>query len=436
MKTNRILISGFCIIALTTIFSLKTVAQTQLQKNHPTNYFIIVTGGELLEGVISDSHTSFITRTLLPLGLHCVGSIIVDDNRNDIISALKYATNKSKIVIVTGGLGPTANDITRETLSEFTGIPLQENSNLVKQMEQRFNLKREYIRQNLIKQTMIPSKGGYLNNAVGTASGLIFDSDDYEIIALPGPPRELQRMVKYELLPYLEKKYGIRPPYASVTVRFVGIGQSQIDDVLRNKINIDPDIIVGSIFEGSRVDFTFSLHHDPTKDPKILSDLVQKLQQHFKESIYSTNGATLESVVAGRLIKHQITQLVIADACRAYFLNRVLNCDEFRKILHGAYSAADNAGLKRILRIGEPDDKSPAGEASFIANALSENNSNRLAICISEPTGSSADGYSVVIAMKAGDYAEAFNLNIRDLSENSFSYLVTQTLDRLRRHFK
>src|SRR3954468_9207532 len=90
----------------------------------PLNYYIVVTGGELLEGVYPDAHTPFLTRALRPLGCQCLGSVIVDDNRADIQNALRFATNQAPLVIVTGGLGPTPNDITRETLAEFTGIPL------------------------------------------------------------------------------------------------------------------------------------------------------------------------------------------------------------------------------------------------------------------------------------------------------------------------
>ncbi|MGC8744634.1 MAG: competence/damage-inducible protein A [Verrucomicrobiia bacterium] len=404
----------------------------------PTNYFLIVTGGELLEGVVQDSHTSFITRTLHPLGLRCVGSIIVDDERDDIISALKYATNKTSLIITTGGLGPTANDITRETLSEFTGIKLVENPALVEQMEKRFNLARDNIRQNLIKQTMTPEKGGYLNNSAGTAAGLVFDMDNVEIIALPGPPRELQRMVSEQLLPFLKNKYGLHQPGASVTARFIGIGQSQIDDILRNKIKIAPDIITGSIFDGSRVDFTFSLKGSSPEDLRRLYELMQKLIEHFGDSIYSTNGASLESVVATALKKHNITKVIIADACRAHFLDSVQKCDDFRQILLGAYSASDEDSLRRLIKIGDLQwglQKTAKEQADFIANLLQEDRNDRLAICITSPVKSDG-GYKVFVAIKSAIYKDDLNFSLRDFSEQSLSHLTTQILDRLRRSLK
>ena len=90
-----------------------------------THYAIVVTGSELLAGAYADGHTHFLTRTLRPLGLECVGSICVDDKRPDLQAALGFAAGRAPLVIVTGGLGPTDNDITREALSAFTGIELK-----------------------------------------------------------------------------------------------------------------------------------------------------------------------------------------------------------------------------------------------------------------------------------------------------------------------
>mgnify|MGYP001403139160 CR=1 FL=1 len=428
----RFAING-CILILQMFFSVGLMAQSDAVKINPTNYFIVVTGGELLEGVYPDSHTSFIARSLLKLGLRCVGSMIVDDNRNDIISALSYATNKTSLIIVTGGLGPTANDITRETLSEFTKIELRENQQLIEQIVRRFNVKRENLKQNLIKQTLIPVKGGYLKSSSGTAAGLVFDMDRCQIIALPGPPSELQQMVNEELLPFLQNKYGIHPLNNSITVKFVGIGQSQIDDTLRNKIKIDSDIIMTSIFEGSRVDFTFSLPGSTQQDITRLQQVVQKLKEYFGDAIYSTNGESFESVVASHLKGYKLR---FADACGACY--KIHISDGFRELVDGCYSAPDFERLKKIIGIPEEDWKglnSVKDKANYIATYLSKNPKNSLAICAGEPIKSDSS-YVIWIAIKTADYNESFSLNLRDLSERNLTFITTQILDHLRRHFK
>ena len=125
----------------------------------PTRYMIVVTGGELLSGVYADGHTYFITRTLRPLGLQCVGSMSVDDKQADLKEALRYATDKAALVIVTGGLGPTENDITRETLSDFTGVTLKEHPEVLQNMARRFHVSPAQVRSNLRRQTQVPTQG-------------------------------------------------------------------------------------------------------------------------------------------------------------------------------------------------------------------------------------------------------------------------------------
>ncbi|HLB74283.1 MAG TPA: molybdopterin-binding protein, partial [Sedimentisphaerales bacterium] len=151
-----------------------------------TRYMIIVTGGELLAGAYADGHTQFITKTLGLLGLRCVGSMCVDDTQADIEEALGFAAAKADLIIVTGGLGPTANDVTREALCAFTKIPLEENPDVLREMTQRFGVSPAELRQNLRRQAQAPTQGTYLKNRNGTAIGLVFEQPQTTIVALPG----------------------------------------------------------------------------------------------------------------------------------------------------------------------------------------------------------------------------------------------------------
>lgn len=403
-----------------------------------TNYFIVVTGGELLEGVYPDAHTSFITRSLLPLGLRCIGSIIVDDDRDDILDALAYATNKTSLIIVTGGLGPTPNDITRETLSEFTKIEIRENPVLIEQMEKRFNTPREKLRENLVKQTKVPVTGGYLKNSIGTASGLIFEAQGFEIIALPGPPRELRQMVNEELIPYLIKKYGIRPAKHVATVRFIGIGQSQIDDTLKKIIKIPPDIIVTSLFEAGRVDFFFLHKEDTAENRKRIETVVRKLVEHFGDSVYSTDHHSLEDVVAINLESKKY-EVMVADACYGFFLQKIQESEHFRNILASGVSAPSCDRIASHLKIDSPQWnklENTSAKVEIIADKLRSQGKKTLAICIGEPL-KTRNGFSIPVIWKTNDGdRDAFDVSIYDLSSASMLNLTTQILDRIRRKLK
>ena len=201
-------------------------------------------------------------------------------------------SDRADLVIVTGGLGPTDNDITRETLRDFTGIPLREHPDVLAAMAKRFNVPPSELRANLRRQTQTPTKGTYLKNANGTAVGLVFETESDVIVALPGPPRELQPMVLDELVPYLSRRFGTRLPGASLTLRFVGLGQSQIDQTIKDHLTLPVDITTSSQFEGGRVDFTFSLPRDTPEERARLKELRDKILEHLGDNVYAEDDAT------------------------------------------------------------------------------------------------------------------------------------------------
>ena len=153
----------FLFMLLTLIYGSAFTPATALSANEktavPVQYMIIITGGELLSGVYADSHTYYLTRSLRPLGLQCVGSMSVDDKQANIKEALDYASGKVRLIIITGGLGPTVNDITRETLSDYTGIDLKEHPGALKDIARRFGLPPAQLPPNIRKQIQVPIKG-------------------------------------------------------------------------------------------------------------------------------------------------------------------------------------------------------------------------------------------------------------------------------------
>ena len=334
---------------------LAGTARTQVSPSEApaeaVRYMIVVTGGELLAGAYADGHTHFLTRTLYPLGLHCVGSMCVDDTRADIGAALRFATDRAVLVIVTGGLGPTDNDVTREAICEFTGTPLREHPELLEAMAQRFRVPPEQLRANLRRQIQTPVGGSYLNNANGTAVGLVFESDKGAIVALPGPPGELQTMVRRELIPYLSRRFGTRPPGPSLLLRFIGLGQSEIDHRIKERMTLDADIIVGSHFEGGRVDFTFTLPDDTPQARQRLDDLKRKIVGVFGESIYADDDTSLERHVVN-LLRARGATLALAEVGSGGAVAAALTgADGTGEVVLGAYVAPTTERLHHLLDV-------------------------------------------------------------------------------------
>jgi len=414
------------------LFTAPRAAGGDASATEPIPYMIVVTGRELLQGAYADSHTLFLTRTLKPLGFRCVGSMSVDDNVQELKDALHFATAKARLVIVTGGLGPTDNDITRQALAEFTGIRLEEDPQLVDRMARRFGVRPDGLRANLRIQTQVPVRGTYLINRNGTAAGLVFDAPRAMIIALPGPPRELQAMVREQLVAYLSRRLGTGTPGSSLTLRFVGIGQSGIDQVLDQRVSLAPDIIVSSTFADGRVDFTFSLPHDTTADRHRLEELKRAVMEYLGDYIYADDPATtLEQAVINRLAARGDTLAVAEVGSRGSLACGLASAEAAEQVLAGAYVAATEEALRRLL--GVPAERWATAAAK-----------DRLELLAQRAAAGTGGGWSVVVgAVQQGRLQVAvrsprgvtviFQAALRRADPEGRLRLSTQLLDKLRR---
>ena len=404
------------------------------------DYFIVITGDELLAGAYPDGHTHFLTRTLAPLGLRCAGSITVDDRRDDITDALRFATAKANLVIVTGGMGPTDNDITRQTLSEFTAIPLREHPDVLQDIERRFNTPRDQLRPTLRRQTLVPSSGDYLKNPDGTAVGLVFHAPHTLIVALPGPPRELQPMVRNHLVPYLSKRLGTRQHAHALLLRFVGIGQSQITQTIKDNVPLPMSLAISSQFDGSRVDFTFTLSDDTPDAPAQLQNLKQSILKHLGDYLYADDPTSLEEHVL-RLLAARGATLAIAEAGTGGSLAAALLApDNSHALIAGAFVAPTDDKLRRLLRI--PDDQWNAANANphranLLAAAAAKLSDCPSAVAVGEIQSDNASNrYLHLVLQLPGRPPENQRLALRGNPELARSTLLTQILDHLRRRLR
>jgi nicotinamide-nucleotide amidase len=403
----------------------------------PVDYMVVVTGGELLTGIYADGHTYFLTRTLRPLGLRCVGSMSVDDRRADVLDALKFASRKAALVIVTGGLGPTNNDITRQTLAEFTGIPLAEHPEVIEHMERRFGVPRDRLRANLRRQTQVPTRGGYLRNRNGTAVGLIFETDDTVIAALPGPPRELQSMVRDELVPYLSRRFGTRQPGCSLTLRFAGLGQSQVDQTLKDHVPLPADVTLTSQFENGRVDFTFLLPEDNEQNRARLDELKRGILQHLGQYVYAEDESSLEQRILALLGESAGTLALVEAGSGGSLFTGFGGLEATRRRLTGDFVAPAEDKLRQMLRV-------PA--AQWVSATASEARVRLLAAAASELTGSpwivavgelqpadNGAAYVEVVFRSPNGTLECVRTRTGGSDPSARARLATQVLDQLRR---
>lgn len=298
-------------------------ATTGAHENSPYKFAIIVTGKELLHGVYADAHTLYITRKLTPLGFKCTGVMIVDDDIESIYQALEFLITKNDLIILTGGLGPGLDDCTADAVSNFTKIPLQEDPLLLQQLATKFQTTPEKLLANIRRQARIPTNGNWLPNRNGTAVGLIFEFQNKWIVALPGPPRELQPMFEHELLPRLLKKYGIHQAITTIKLRFADIGESKVNNILQNQIGLPKELEIISLSDGGRVDIILISN----QDGELLNELRRisnSVQDILKDYLYAIGERTLEDVFLETLQKVG-KPLVVIESGTMGIINHALN---------------------------------------------------------------------------------------------------------------
>lgn len=402
------------------------------------DYFIVVTGSEILEGAYADTHTHFLTRTLRPLGLHCAGSLTVDDRVPDILEALRFAVQRGSLVIVTGGLGPTDNDVTREALVQFTGIPVREDAAALAELARRFQTPPDQLRPNLRRQVRVPERGGWLKNPNGTAVGLVFDMREKVIVALPGPPRELQPMVQNELVGYLSRRFGTRAAGAALSLRFVGLGQSQIDHAIKQHLALPPGVITSSQFDGLRVDFTFRLPQDSPEARNRLENLKSQILavRELRDAVYADDLAvTLEDHVLGLLERRKAKLAVVELASGGRVGAGLLDARGAQAHVAGVAAAEDEEALRRLLALAEDiwNAAPAASRLDLLGTAATKATGAGWAVVVG-PLLPPNEGRSaqVEVAFCTPQGNEHLRLPVRG-GPNWRSYLATDVLDQLRR---
>lgn len=200
--------------------------------SEPLSAEIITTGTEILLGEIVDANAAWIAQQLRDTGVNLFYKTTVGDNEARLRAVLELGLSRSDVLIVTGGLGPTADDVTRQAIASAVGQSLRLDEGALAAIEARFARFGVSMTDNNRQQALIPDSAEIIPNPVGTAPGILLEADGGVIIALPGVPREMKRMMGDTVLPFLRAKSGHQGVIRRRVLRTVGIGESALDDIL------------------------------------------------------------------------------------------------------------------------------------------------------------------------------------------------------------
>ncbi len=401
---------------------------------------LICVGNELLTGLVENSNSGFLARRLWSAGISVREACVVADDMHAIRLSLERALNESELVIITGGLGPTDDDLTREAVAAVLELPLIINKQWFEKLEKFFSKRGIEMPANNLKQAMVVEGGILLKNKHGTAPGMIVERAGKIIVMLPGPPHELQVMFDTDVLSYLidNNKTSLT---AVKTLKCIGIGESMLEEKIKafGKWELPP---ISYVARGYEVDLQIKGTGGGENAAASISKAEQILRSALGDYIYGSNDETLAGLVANLLISGKLT-LALAESCSGGLLSDLITdipgSSNFYRgglIPYNSELKADLLGITKefLDREGEVS----AATAQAMAEGIKERFNADIAIGITGVAGPESDRAGnpvglVYIAVSAPGVSKSKKMNLgggrRAIKERS----VQIALDMLRR---
>ncbi|HEY9888223.1 MAG TPA: competence/damage-inducible protein A [Candidatus Obscuribacterales bacterium] len=308
---------------------------------------VICVGSELLLGDIVNTNAQFLAQELAQLGIPHYYQTVVGDNPLRIQRAVAIACDRARLLLFTGGLGPTPDDLTIETLADFFDTPLEERSEIVADLHQKFARRGREMAPSNLKQARLPQGAEILPNAAGTAPGIIWTPrPGLLIMTFPGVPKEMYAMWGATAVPYLQTHGWASDPIHSRTLKFWGIGESNLAEKVNHLFDLKNPTVAPYASQGS-VKLRVSAKAPTEAEAIALIDpIAEEILKIAGEYHYGDNDATLEAVV-GDLLRRKKHTLSVAESCTGgglgamitavsgssdYFLGGIISYDNEVKI--------------------------------------------------------------------------------------------------------
>jgi len=300
---------------------------------------IICVGSELLLGDIADTNTQYLARRLSGLGIDLFYSTTVGDNRARLVEHLRRAVSRSDLVLTTGGLGPTDDDVTREAIADVFGEVLSVDEQLAADLRAFFALRRLEMTENNLKQASLIPSAHSVHNASGTAPGWWVEKGGRSVIAMPGPPGELHAMWENEIERALKRTDSV---IESRTLKLFAISESRVDDLLKPLTpSSNPTVAVYAKQDGIHVRITAKAH-DPAKAAALIGRVEKEARVLLGESVWGCNEETQEQVTERMLHERGLTLALAETATRGQLALLLTGTADYPDVFKGCLVLPDN----------------------------------------------------------------------------------------------
>ncbi|MGO0122607.1 competence/damage-inducible protein A [Desulfothermobacter acidiphilus] len=277
---------------------------------------IIFTGTELLLGQIVNTHAKYLGEKLAALGIEVTRQITIGDDWESITGVLREALERADLVIITGGLGPTEDDLTMGAVAEVRGVPLVLNQEALASIEKYFTAQGRTVPSNVVKEAYLPAGAQLLPNDNGTAPGCLLEVNGKILVVLPGPPRELQFMYERYVEPVLRARLGERSETLFYRIlKLTGISECSVQEKLKDLAAASSNPKIGYIVKPGEVHVRVAATAaSPEQAQALAEDLFRKVEERVSDYIFARDDEQIEEVV-GRLLRNRGLTLGVAESC-------------------------------------------------------------------------------------------------------------------------
>ncbi len=315
---------------------------------------LVSVGTELLLGNIVNTNARYLSEKCAMLGLNVYYQTTVGDNEERLAEVIKTALNRSDIVILNGGLGPTEDDLTKETCARVMGLSFVKDTHTEERLKEYYRERnKEDLPESNWKQAVIPEGAVVFDNENGTAPGLAIEQDGKTVILVPGPPNELYPMMENQICPYLQKKN--EDVILSQMVKICGFGESKVEEMILDLIDKQTNPTLATYAKQGEVHLRVTARAASEEEArKLLKPMVKEIKKRFGEAVYTTDEKeTLTDVVVKLLKKHELT-VTTAESCTGGLLaGTLVGVPGVSEVFREGFVTYSNKAKRKLLDVSK-----------------------------------------------------------------------------------